>query len=471
MRAARHLMLRGAAGIRMASSSAVDEMKDQMLKRNALDQQKISDLKKKFGDEKLSDATIGAAYGGMRGITGLVYEPSLLDPMEGIRFRGHTIPECQEKLPKAPGGSEPLPEAMFWLLLTGEVPTAEQTKGLTSELHRRADPKAIAAAQKAIAALPANAHPMTAFSVGVLSLQTYSKFAAAYATGKSNKKTYWEFALDDSLDMLARTPAVAAMIYNRLTKGRVEVAAPGNSDLDWAANFTSMLGFKDAEFWDCMRLYLSIHVDHEGGNVSAHTTTLVASALSDPYLAFSAGLNGLAGPLHGLANQEVLKFLFCMQERVKADGVNVSDGVALEKALTKYTWELLKSGHVVPGYGHAVLRKVDPRYTCQRNFCLRHNFEDDLFKLVSTIYKIMPGILEEHGKTKNPYPNVDAHSGVLLQHYGLTEQDYYTVLFGLSRQMGVLAGVIWDRLQGRPLERPKSITTEMLAKKYLSTSL
>ncbi|KPA78549.1 putative mitochondrial citrate synthase [Leptomonas pyrrhocoris] len=470
MRAARCSTICGVAGLRMASS-VVDEMKDQMLKRNKEDAPKIADLKKKHGHEKLSDATIEAAYGGMRGITGLVYESSLLDAMDGIRFRGRTIPECQKVLPKAPGGSEPLPEAMFWLLMTGEVPTAEQAKALNTELHRRADAEAIGAAQRAIAALPKNAHPMTAFSVGVMALQTYSKFAEAYATGKSNKKTYWEYALDDALDLVARTPSVAAMIYNRATTGATEVAAASNSDLDWAANFSNMLGFKDQEFWDCMRLYLSIHVDHEGGNVSAHTTTLVASALSDPYLAFSAGLNGLAGPLHGLANQEVLKYLFSMQDRVKADGVNVSDEAALEKALTKYTWELLKAGHVVPGYGHAVLRKTDPRYMCQRDFCLRHHFEDDLFKLVNTIYKIMPDILTEHGKTKNPYPNVDAHSGVLLQHYGLKEQDYYTVLFGLSRQMGVMSGVVWDRIQGRPLERPKSTTTEALAKKYLNTSL
>ncbi|KAG5503646.1 hypothetical protein JIQ42_05868 [Leishmania sp. Namibia] len=470
MRAVRCSIIRGTAGLRMASSSVVNELKEQMMKRHKVDQETINELKKKHGQVKLSDATVDAAYGGMRGITGLVYEPSLLDPAEGIRFRGLTITECQEVLPKAPGGCEPLPEAMFWLLMTGEVPTTEQVCALSAELHRRADPEAIAAAQKAITALPANAHPMTAFSTGVLALQTYSKFAAAYASGKSNKKTYWEYALEDTLDMLARTPAMAAMIYNRATKGKVELAAPSNSSLDWAANFANMLGFKDEEVWECMRLYLSIHADHEGGNVSAHTTTLVASALSDPYLAFSAGLNGLAGPLHGLANQEVLKYLLTMQERVKADGVDMKDEAALEKALTEYTWELLKSGQVVPGYGHAVLRKVDPRYTCQRNFCLRHRFDDDLFRLVNTVYKIMPNILTEHGKTKNPYPNVDAHSGVLLQHYGLTEQDCYPVLFGLSRQMGVMAGVVWDRLQGRPLERPKSITTEMLAKKYLRHS-
>ncbi|CCW61245.1 unnamed protein product [Phytomonas sp. EM1] len=466
MRSARVALIRGFSGLR-AASAIVDELKQAILKHHEVEFPKIKELKSKHGDVKLSDATIGAAYGGMRGVTGLVYEPSLLDPVEGIRFRGLSIPECQKVLPCAPNGSEMLPEAIFWLLLTGKPPTSEQAKAFCNELHRRADPEAILAAQKSISALPINTHPMTSFSVGVLALQTYSKFAKAYASGESNKKTYWEYALEDALDIVARTPAVAAIIYNRMRSGKAELAAPSESGLDWAANFTNMLGFKSEEFWDCMRLYLSIHVDHEGGNVSAHTTTLVASALSDPYLAFSAGLNGLAGPLHGLANQEVLKYLFSMLEQCRRDGVGMQNEAELGKALTKYTWDLLKSGHVVPGYGHAVLRATDPRYTCQRDFCLKHFPDDDLFKLVSTIFKIMPGILTEHGKTKNPYPNVDAHSGVLLQHYGMTEQDYYTVLFGVSRQLGVLSGVVWDRLQGRPLERPKSITTEALAKKYL----
>jgi len=140
---------------------------------------------------------------------------------------------------------------------------------------------------------------------------------------------------------------------------------------------------------------------------------------------------------------------------------------ALKKAITQYTWDdVLNKKRVVPGYGHAVLRKTDPRYTCQREFAARNFPEDPLFKLVDAVYEVMPGILTEHGKTKNPYPNVDAHSGVLLQHYGLTQQDYYTVLFGVSRQIGVLAGLCWDRLQGKPIERPKSETVASLLKKF-----
>jgi len=219
------------------------------------------------------------------------------------------------------------------------------------------------------------------------------------------------------------------------------------------------------EFADCMRLYLSIHTDHEGGNVSAHTTTLVGSALSDPYLSAAAGMNGLAGPLHGLANQEVLLFIRDMQARVEAKGGYATES-ELEVKLTEAIWDLLNEKRVVPGYGHAVLRKTDPRYTCQREFCMKYFPEDPLFKFVNTMYKVTPGILTEHGKTKNPYPNVDAHSGVLLQYYGMKEAGFYTVLFGVSRCIGVLSALVWDRALGKPIERPKSITTEALAKKF-----
>merc|ERR1712117_129214 len=164
---------------------------------------------------------------------------------------------------------------------------------------------------------------------------------------------------------------------------------------------------------------------------------LVGSALSDPYLSFAAAMNGLAGPLHGLANQEVLVWLTQLQKDL---GGEVSD-----EELRTFIWNTLKSGRVVPGYGHAVLRKTDP-----------------MFKLVGQLYKIVPDVLLEAGKAKNPWPNVDAHSGVLLQYYGMTEMQYYTVLFGVSRALGCMSQMIWSRALGLPLERPKSLSTEKL---------
>lgn len=217
-----------------------------------------------------------------------------------------------------------------------------------------------------------------------------------------------------------------------------------------------MMGFDDPKFIELLRLYLTIHSDHEGGNVSAHATHLVGSALSDPYLSFAAGMNGLAGPLHGLANQEVLVWLTKLGEDVGLD-------VTTEQ-LGKFIWKTLEGGQVVPGYGHAVLRKTDPRYTCQREFALKHLPDDPHFRLVSQLYEIVPDVLLKQGKAKNPWPNVDAHSGVLLKYYGLNEMSYYTVMFGVSRALGVLASLVWDRALGLPLERPKSMSTDGLIK-------
>ena len=154
-----------------------------------------------------------------------------------------------------------------------------------------------------------------------------------------------------------------------------------DNKLDWSANFCRMLGFNKADFDELMRLYLVIHSDHEGGNVSAHTTHLVGSALSDPYLSFSAGLNGLAGPLHGLANQEVLTWVMDLQS--KLGGKEVTN-----EKLAEAVWEGLNAGRVVPGYGHAVLRKTDPRYTCQREFALKHLPNDPLFKLIAQLFDV-----------------------------------------------------------------------------------
>jgi len=336
--------------------------------------------------------------------------------------------------------------------LTSQIPSNEQVQQLSAELASRS--KVPAHVIDLIARFPKNMHPMSQFSAAVLALQTESKFAAAYQKGV-NKSEYWKYAFEDSLDLIARIPQVCAHIYRHLYR-KGELIAPNNS-LDWGSNFAHMLGFKDKNFHECLRLYLCIHSDHEGGNVSAHATHLIGSALSDPYLSFSGGLNGLAGPLHGLANQEVLRWIMALKQKL-------GDVEPTKEIIEKELWATLNSGQVVPGFGHAVLRKTDPRYTAQREFSLKYLPNDPLFKLVSLIYEVAPKVLTEHGKTKNPWPNVDAHSGVLLHHYGMTEDNYYTVLFGASRALGVLASLVWDRALGLPIERPKSVTTQWIMK-------
>jgi len=409
----------------------------------------IKDIIKEHGTKKIGEVQLAQAYQGMRGITGMVYETSLLDSQEGIRFRGYTIPELQAKLPKAKGGSEPLPEGLFWLLLTGEIPTEADVAALTADWKARA--KVPAHVMKAIDGLPVEAHPMTQFVVGIMALQTESIFAKKYAEGV-NKKDYWSFVYEDSMNLLACLPEVAAYVYRRKYQGGKAIAS--DASLDWAGNFAHLLGYGNNEgFKELMRLYLTIHADHEGGNVSAHTVHLVGSALSDSYLAFAAGMNGLAGPLHGLANQEVIKWIFEMQ---KALGTETPSS----EQIAEYVKKTLSEGKVVPGYGHAVLRKTDPRFSAQAEFAKKHMPNDSMVKTVWNIFETVPPILNSLGKIKNPWPNVDAHSGALLLHYGMKEYDYYTVLFGVSRAIGTLAALTWDRALAFPLERPKSVTTE-----------
>ncbi len=410
----------------------------------------IKQMLKEHGSKVIGEVTLAQIYQGMRGITGLVTETSLLDANEGIRFRGYSIPELKEKLPKAKGGDEPLPEALFHLMLLGELPSQEEADVITATLQRRSHvPNYVF---DTIEALPVTSHPMTMFVVGIMALQNGSHFAKAYGEGM-NKKDYWDATFDDALDLIARLPRIAAYIYRRKYKNGQHIEP--NGLLDWSGNFAHMMGYQDEGFKELMRLYMTIHADHEGGNVSAHTTHLVGSALSDPFLSFAAGMNGLAGPLHGLANQEVIKWIFEMRETLGVD-------LPSKDQISEYVRKTLSEGKVVPGYGHAVLRKTDPRFTAQMEFGKKHMPDDALVQTVWRIYETVPEILNSLGKVKNPWPNVDAHSGALLVHYGMVEYEFYTVLFGVSRALGVLASICWDRALGMPLERPKSVTTDLV---------
>ena len=409
--------------------------------------ERVQKILKEHGEMKVGDVSVAQAYGGMRSVKCMVWETSALDPIEGIRFRGFTIPELREKLPKAPGGAEPLPEGIFYLLLTGDLPTNDDVKEITAEWQKRSALPAYLL--DTLKSLPKDMHPMTQFSLGILALQKDSIFEQRYRKGMS-KVEHWDPMYEDVMNLLAKLPSIAGFIYRRSYKDDKQI--PADMNLDWGGNMAHMVGVKDETFKELMRLYLVIHSDHEGGNVSAHTCHLVGSALSDAYYSLSAAMNGLAGPLHGLANQEVLRWIMNLMKDL--------GGVPTKDQLIKYIWDTLNAGKVVPGYGHAVLRKTDPRYVAQREFALKHLPNDDIFKVVSMVYEVAPDILTQHGKTKNPWPNVDAHSGCLLYHYGLTEYDFYTVFFGVSRAMGVLAQLIWSRALGLPIERPKSVTTD-----------
>lgn len=411
------------------------------------------ELLKTHGDTKIQDVTVEMAINGARSMKTMVTETSDLDAITGISYRGMSLYETNAALPKAPGGEAGLPEAAFWLLLTGEVPSAEDTAAFTAELHSRASVPANVKAT--LDTLPTDTHPMTQLSIGMLALQKDSKFKAAYDQGMK-KSEYWEVCLEDSIDLVAKIPVVAAMIYRRtFADGKVPAY---DSKLDWAGNYAQMLGVNDdEEFKEVTRLYLMLHADHEGGNVSAHTTHLVGSALSDPYYSWAAGLCGLAGPLHGLANQECLAWLLDVQKEL-------GDTKPTKAVMQEFVKKTLAEGKVIPGFGHAVLRKPDPRYMLERDFALKHCADDPLFQLVDACFQAIPEVLEATGKVKNPFPNVDAHSGQLMYYYNLKQQNYYTVVFAVSRAIGCVSQLVWSRALALPIERPKSVPLDTLKK-------
>ena len=435
----------------------MDQLKERFKEKASALKSEIKALLKEHGTKTVGEVNLAQVFGGMRGVKSMVWDCSELDATEGIRFRGYNIPQLRELLPKVEGDKEPLPEGLFWLMLTGDVPTKEQVDWLSDEWEKRA--KVPAHTFAILDALPPEVHPMTQFSMAVVSMQSDSVFAKRYAEGMG-KDEYWDATYEDAMNLIAKLPHVAAYIYRRTFHNGEHIEA--DESLDWAANFAHMLGHEHPDFMSLMRLYLTIHADHEGGNASAHTVHLTGSTLSDAYYAFGSGLNSLAGPLHGLANQEVIKWIFEMVEKLGTTKPT-------KEQIAQYVNDTLAAKKVIPGYGHAVLRQPDPRFTAQKTFAEEYIEDDDYVNIVWKLFDVVPDILGSLGKVKNPWPNVDAHSGALLVHYGLKEYSYYTVLFGVSRALGVLAALIWSRAMGFPLERPKSVTTDWV-KEFIANS-
>lgn len=401
----------------------------------------IKPLQKEKGEKVVGQVTIAQVYGGMRGVKSLVCDTSEVPPDKGLIIRGIPVKDLAEKLP----------EEVLWLLLTGELPTVAEVGDLQKELVARN--KVPSYVWDVLKAMPADSHPMVLFNTAILVMEKESVFRKRYDEGMK-KDEYWKATLEDTLNITAVLPALAAGIYRmRFNKGDRIASDP---KLDWGADYVKMLGLGDpnGEFTKLMRLYLVLHSDHESGNVSAMTTATVNSALSDLYYSLSAGLNGLAGPLHGLANQECLAWVLETNKKF--------NGVPTEQQLKDYAWETLNSGRVVPGYGHAVLRITDPRFDAFLAFGKKYCAGDPAFDTVARVFDVVPNVLKEVQKIKDPWPNVDAGSGALLYHYGLTEFSYYTVLFAVSRALGVCAQAVIARGLGLPITRPKSVPTSWL---------
>ncbi|MEC7901630.1 MAG: citrate (Si)-synthase [Candidatus Neomarinimicrobiota bacterium] len=404
------------------------------------------DLKKildENGTKVISEVTIAQAAKGMRGVKSMICDTSAVSADEGLIIRGYPILQIIDKLP----------EEVFYLLLTGDLPDRLQLSNLQDQL--RAHQNVPDYVWRVLDAMPENSHPMTMLSVAIQSMRVESLFVEKFNKGTS-KNEYWKWILDDGIKLIGALPSIAAFIYRKITKNNDRIDPDIN--LDWAGNYAYMLGINESDdFKKLMRLYLMLHSDHEGGNVSAFSSLTVASSLSSPFLAIGAGLNGLAGPLHGLANQECLKFVLEIHDHF--------NGAPNNKDLEKFCWDRLNNGRVIPGYGHAVLRCPDPRFTAFMKFGQEHIHDDDVFKIVEALFEVVPPVLKDHGKAKNPWPNVDAASGSLLYYYGLKEFNYYTVLFSLSRVMGMVSQIVINRALRMPITRPKSVTTDWLKNK------
>ena len=401
------------------------------------------DLKKildENGTKVISEVTIAQAAKGMRGVKSMICDTSAVSADEGLIIRGYPILQIIDKLP----------EEVFYLLLTGDLPDQLQLSDLQDQL--RAHQNVPDYVWRVLDAMPENSHPMTMLSVAIQSMRVESLFVEKFNKGTS-KNEYWKWILDDGIKLIGALPSIAAFIYRKITKNNDRIDPDVN--LDWAGNYAYMLGINESDdFKKLMRLYLMLHSDHEGGNVSAFSSLTVASSLSSPFLAIGAGLNGLAGPLHGLANQECLKFVLEIHDHF--------NGAPNNKDLENFCWDRLNNGRVIPGYGHAVLRCPDPRFTAFMKFGQEHIHDDDVFKIVEALFEVVPPVLKDHGKAKNPWPNVDAASGSLLYYYGLKEFNYYTVLFSLSRVMGMVSQIVINRALRMPITRPKSVTTDWL---------
>ena len=403
-------------------------------------QDTLKNILNESGSKVISEVTVEQAVKGMRGVKSLICDTSSVSADKGLMIRNYPILDIIHIIP----------EQVLHLLMTGDLPNDEQLLDLQNQLKAHQNPPDYV--WKVLEAMPSDSHPMTMLSVAIQSMRIDSLFVEKFNKG-TVKSDYWKWILDDGIKLIGVLPSIAAGIYRlRVDK---DALIPSDPNLDWGGNFAHMLGINDGDdFKELMRLYLMLHSDHEGGNVSAFSSLTVASSLSSPFLAVGAGLNGLAGPLHGLANQECLKFVLEIRDHF--------NGSPSDKDLTEFCWNRLNNGRVIPGYGHAVLRCPDPRFTAFMDFGKKYIEDDDVFSIVESLFNVVPSVLKEHGKAKNPWPNVDAASGSLLYYYGLKEFKYYTVLFSLSRVMGIVSQIVINRALRIPITRPKSVTIDWL---------
>lgn len=362
---------------------------------------------------------------GLRGVPVGYCTTSSVDAQKGLFYMGRPVSELSAKSP----------EEVIYLLLYGANPSEEELQSFKSDLAKRSTlPESV---QETIEHFPKQGHPMKWFSAALMALGMVS------GTGDYR---------EDCLNVIGALPGLVASVINTHAgwKGR-----PSDPSIGYMENFSQMLGVPNANLealTEAMRLFNVLHYDHGGGNLSTFVGKSVASGLEDMYGSLSAAMNALAGPRHGKANQDCLDF-------VKQVASEVGDNPS-EDDVESLIRKRLSNKQLVFGFGHAVLRVEDPRATVQYEVAERRYPENLLVKIACLLRKVGPKVLSENPKISNPYPNVDAISGTLLTAAGFPHPEYYTVLFGLSRCVGIARQIVYERVEARggkgtPIVRPK----------------
>jgi citrate synthase len=343
---------------------------------------------------------------GLRGFPVGTVRTSRVDPDEGVSYVGYPIKDLAYLDP----------EAVIFLLFNKDLPKADQLDACKADLASRAkiDPRVL----DLLAQLPKDGHPMEWLMAGLVFLGMTSKTNDFY---------------EDGLNLIAQTPELIANIF-RIRSGW-GAPIPSRPELGLVENFVHMLGVPGADadkLTRLLRTFYVLHMDHGGGNLSTFTGKSVASGLADIYASLNAAMAGLYGPRHGRANQNCLNF-------VKTVGTTDPDEIEA------FVRDRRARRELIYGFGHAVLRAEDPRATIQYELGKQICGDDPLFQTALAMRERAVKVLDEEEKISNPYPNVDAVSGTLLNASGLTDSDYYTVLFGFARIAGIAAQIVDER--------------------------
>jgi citrate (Si)-synthase len=417
--------------------------------RMARNRQRYQQILKEYGSCPITTGplTVEHLLRGNRGVPAALTDTSFVHPGQGLHFLGTT--PCQDMVTMAT-----LPEQVFWYMLLETLPSAQDVHDFQEDLRSRAMVPDYAWA--VLEALPPAMHPMSQLQVLTDALEGEARFRGRYQAGMPRQE-HWQWMLEDGLDLLARVPQVAAAIYRRCFLKAPRLAP--NLELDWAAQFVQMLGIDDPDglLTAYMRQYVIMHADHEAANASANTAAIINSTLATMASTLVGAFAALSGPLHGTANQDALGFL---------EGALAHFGrlPTLEEA-EAYLYDFVAAGGIVPGFGHPQLRDLDARFVVLTEFLDRLPAmarQHEAIVCMRLFAEIGPGVLKKFPKIANPHPNIDFGSGAVLYGLGMTQRNFFTVLFCLSRMWGVIAQAVRARAELRPIIRPLSYTLAMV---------